>query len=101
MLVEWYLNDILLNNLPLRNGDEVLRALLAAQPREGVTPGKGERATERHLHGFPTRHLPPFSRISFNTLDPLRKTERRGYWVKADGNFYHVHAASFRTGTQR
>lgn len=81
-LVKWNLYDVLLDDLPLRDGDVVRRALLAAQPCEGAAPGQGERATERHLHGFPTWHLPPFPRLSLQTLDPLRKIEQWGSEVK-------------------
>ncbi len=77
-LVERYLYDVLLDDLPLRDGEVLWRALLAAQPREGAAPGQRERAAKRHLHGLPTRHLPPLPRLSLQTLDSLKRTQQWG-----------------------
>lgn len=75
-LFEWYLYDVLLNDLPLWKGDVLWGAPLAAQPRKWTAPGKRERAPERHLHGLPTRHLPPPPRLPLQTLDSLQKTQQ-------------------------
>lgn len=76
-LVEWYLNDVLLNDLPLWNDDMLWGALPAAQPCKRATPGRRERAAERHLHPFPAGHLTPLPRLSLQTLDSLEKDTTR------------------------
>lgn len=82
VLLEWYLYDVLLDDLPLWNGDVLWGALLAAQPCEGAAPGQRERAAESQLHGLPTRHLPPLPRLPLQTLDSLQKTQQGGSEVK-------------------
>lgn len=74
-LVERYLYDVLLNDLPLWNGDMLCWVLPAAQPCEGATPAQRKRASKRHLHGLPAWHLPPLPRLSFETLDSLENTQ--------------------------
>lgn len=104
-LLEWYLYDVLLDDLPLWDDDVLWRALLTAQPCEGAAPGQGERAAERHLHGLPTRHLPPLPRLSLQTLDSLEKTQQWGSEVngsepKKQKGLDVCHALSLTTMTQ-
>lgn len=74
-LAQWDLYDILLNDVPLWDGDVVVGGPPAAQPGEGTAPGQGESTPERRLHGLPARHLPPLPRLPLQTLDALETTE--------------------------
>lgn len=80
-LFQRYLYDVLLDDLPLWNRDE-LRGVLAAEPWEGAAPGERERAPKRRLHGLPARNLPPLPRLPFQTLDSLQETKHWRFEVK-------------------
>lgn len=82
-LVQWYLYDVLLDDLPLWDGDVLWGTPTAAQPCKGTAPGQRKRAAERHLHGLPARHLPPFPCLPLQTLDSLKKTQQWGSEVRA------------------
>lgn len=70
------LDDVLLDDVPLRDGDVLLGAAApAAQPAEGAAPGQREGASERRLHRLPTRHLGPLPRLALQTLDALQQEE--------------------------
>ncbi|PWA22521.1 hypothetical protein CCH79_00018182, partial [Gambusia affinis] len=71
---EWYLYDVLLNDVPLRDGDVVHRPVLTAEACEGAEPGRGGPAPERRPHGLPAGHFAPPPRLPLQTLDSLRTT---------------------------
>lgn len=80
-LLQRDLDDVLLDDLALRNRDD-LRGPLAAQSREWTAPREREGPPERHLHGLAAGNLAPFPRLPLQTLDSLRRTEHRGAEVK-------------------